>query len=183
MPLINSSNVYEKGTPLTFRYGTSSFCLSYNTTLNLVPQDMASRFTLDSASEFLFGKDVHSLSAGLPYPYDSEVAQSAASIHHSSNQFAYAFAKGQNLIAMRTRYGLHWPLVEFWEDRARTKRLIVDKFIEPILDQAIAKNKVAKQILRDTGKAVDGETLLDHLVNFTDGKRGQMIGRVMLSCI
>ncbi len=31
-------------------------------------QDVVARFTFDSATEFLFGKDVESIAAGLPYP-------------------------------------------------------------------------------------------------------------------
>ena len=32
-------------------------------------QDLFSKFTMDSATEFLFGMNVHSLSGGLAYPY------------------------------------------------------------------------------------------------------------------
>ena len=32
-------------------------------------QDLAGRFTMDSATEFLFGNCVHSLAAGLPWPH------------------------------------------------------------------------------------------------------------------
>jgi hypothetical protein len=137
----------------------------------MILQDVASRFTLDSATEFLFGKNVHSLSAGLPYPPDSSLAKSSASIHHSSNKFAHAFAKGQSLIAIRTRLGLHWPLFEFWEDLGRKNRRIVDEFIDPILDEAIAKNKAAKEKApAGKGGVAEGETLLGHLVNFTGGE-------------
>ncbi|PPQ73115.1 hypothetical protein CVT26_014736, partial [Gymnopilus dilepis] len=39
-------------------------------------QDLASRFTMDSATEFLFAQDVRSLDAGLPYPYYAPPANS-----------------------------------------------------------------------------------------------------------
>ena len=41
-------------------------------------QDIASRITLDSATEFLFGQDVQSLSTGLPYLFYSPLSQSSA---------------------------------------------------------------------------------------------------------
>jgi hypothetical protein len=93
-------------------------------------------------------------------------------VPHSSNTFALAFATGQNCVAMRARFGLHWPLFEFWEDRARKNRRIVDQFIDPILTEAIAKNKAAKEkaINTEVGDPAEAETLLDHLVNFTGGE-------------
>ena len=73
---------------------------------------------------------------------------------------------------MRARFGPHWPLFEFWEDEARKNRRIVDEFIDPILHGAIAKNKAAKDTDSKNGKAdpAEAETLLDHLVNFTDSE-------------
>jgi hypothetical protein len=142
---------------------------------------MAYRFTLDSATEFLFGKNVHSLSAGLAYPPSSLKSKSTTSLSHSSNTFSEAFGKGQFLIAVRSRFGLHWPLREFWKDQAKEQRAIVDDFIEPILDEAVAKNKPAQQS-NDTYKSTTGvkddETLLDHLVNFTDSEYRRLLFKV-----
>jgi hypothetical protein len=134
---------------------------------------MASRFTLDSATEFLFGKDVHSLSAGFPYPSSSRLSQPSSSVNHSSNTFSQAFGEGQDRIAFRSRYGMHWPLREFWVDVVKKLRTIVDEFIDPILNEALAKNKAAKDAsgeIKGITSVRDDETLLDHLVNFTDGE-------------
>jgi len=140
--------------------------------LSFLSQDMASRFTLDSATEFLFGNDVRSLSAGLPYP--PSCPQPASSLAHSSNTFSQAFGKGQTLVALRARIGVYWPLAEFWRDLVNEQREIVNKFIDPILDEAVVKNKAKKSALgdsKDTTEVKDDETLLDHLVNFTEGER------------
>ncbi|KAF9016963.1 cytochrome P450, partial [Hymenopellis radicata] len=50
-------------------------------------QDVVSRFTLDSATEYLFGKDVESLSAGLPYPPLSNIPNPIHFENHPSNLF------------------------------------------------------------------------------------------------
>lgn len=134
-------------------------------------QDMVSRFTLDSATEFLFGNDVRSLSAGLPYPHNTSLA--ATYPHsHPANVFAQAFLEAQELTALRSRYGSAWPLKEFWKDEVRARRDVVNQFIDPILKDAIAKKQAEKQTgLKSAEREVnEGETLLDHLVNYTEGK-------------
>jgi hypothetical protein len=126
---------------------------------------MASRFTLDSASEFLLGKSVDTLSAGLCYPASSPLANSPAFINHSSNTFADAFTAGQHLTALRIRYGPTWPKREFWKDKVKPNRKIVDEFLQPILTEELAKQAASlnKKV------EVEDSTLLAHLVHHTKG--------------
>lgn len=134
---------------------------------------MISRFTLDSATEFLFGNDVRSLSAGLPYPHTSPLA-ATYNQYHPANVFAEAFGNAQKLASHRSRFGSAWPLTEFWKDKVKVQRDIINKFIDPILAEAIAKKRIMKETssMRDGEREVeDGETLLDHLVNYTEGTR------------
>lgn len=132
-------------------------------------QDMVSRFTLDSATDFLFGSNAHSLSAGLPYP-DNSPLTSSYDLSHPANVFVHAFSKARELSSLRSRYGSSWPLMEFWKDNVKVHRDIVDKFIDPILVEAIAKKAIDASGMKDGGREVkDGETLLDHLVNYTEG--------------
>lgn len=135
---------------------------------------MVSRFTIDSATEFLFGSDVRTLSAGLPYPASSPLAYSDAFVNHPSNIFAGAFLECQFNSNLRTRYGASWPLAEFWKDMVTPHRKIVDRFIEPILMDALAKRRAA--IAKDTSvdrKGVDENSdegiLLNHLIHHTQG--------------
>jgi cytochrome P450 len=133
-------------------------------------QDMISRFTLDSATEFLFGNDVRSLSAGLPYPHTSPLA-ATYNQSHPANVFAHAFGTAQGLASRRSRFGSAWPLKEFWKDKVKVQRDIVNKFIDPILAEAIAKKrsmKEASSMQNGEREVKDGETLLDHLVNYTE---------------
>ncbi|TFK64712.1 cytochrome P450 [Pluteus cervinus] len=126
-------------------------------------QDLVSRFTLDSATEFLCGQDIRSLSAGLPYPRDSPEQRQSSSEQHPSDRFATAFAQAQVNTALRSRYGQYWPLFEFWEDKVEGHMKIVHEFIEPILHEAV---KQKQAVAPEDSKEPD--TLLEHLVNSTE---------------
>ncbi|KAG2139814.1 cytochrome P450 [Suillus bovinus] len=114
-------------------------------------QDLMSRFTLDSATEFLFGNCVHSLSAGLPYPHNIATTEALSKKAKIAEDFAQAFADAQTIIAQR-------PL--------KAPMRTVNSFIDPILKEAIAK----KQSHASGEKNLDNEdaTLLDYLVQTTD---------------
>ncbi|KAJ7165917.1 cytochrome P450 monooxygenase pc-3 [Mycena filopes] len=129
-------------------------------------QDVASRFTLDSATEFLFGTSVDSLSAGLAYPEAAAAQTPAAFFNHPSNVFVNAFIDGQRVHVNRSRFGSKWRLNEFWTDRVRPHREIIDEFIEPILNDALAKKAEGKE-----SKEEAPETLLGHLLLGTDDKQ------------
>ncbi|KAJ7926794.1 cytochrome P450 [Mycena leptocephala] len=139
-------------------------------------QDMVARFTMDSASSFLFGQNVRSLDAGLPYPYSvsTDTSKSPAAAHPSS-AFATAFQEAQTITALRSRFGEHWPLSEFWVDRLEKPMSIVRGFLDPILEEAVAKKRAAgmqenNKKMNELGdrQVEEGESLLDHLVNYTD---------------
>ncbi|EJD03502.1 cytochrome P450 monooxygenase pc-1 [Fomitiporia mediterranea MF3/22] len=132
-------------------------------------QDLVGRFTLDSATEFLFGHCVHVLHAGLPY--SPNLASSRAERdkpRDTATVFAQAFAEAQLAISMRSRLGPMWPLFEFWKDATQDSMKIVDAFIEPILQDAVAKRKGPVLNFNSKKEIEEGETLLDHLINFTN---------------
>jgi hypothetical protein len=136
---------------------------------------MVSRFTLDSATEFLFGNDVRSLSAGYPYPPSSPQARAPPAKIHPANGFAQAFSAAQVVSASRGRWGPHWPAAEFWVDKAGKHMVAVESFITPILKEALVKKRLTGNVAQETRgntkdrEVKDGETLLDHLVHYTDG--------------
>ncbi|EIW81955.1 cytochrome P450 [Coniophora puteana RWD-64-598 SS2] len=132
-------------------------------------QDMVSRFTLDSATEFLFGKDVCSLSAGLVYP-PSSVSGSAASAadEHPANKFAHAFVEAQKLSSKRGLFGSTWRLREFWRDEVKEQMKVCRAFIDPILEEALARKRETRGQSGEKVDAEEGETLLEHLVNCTE---------------
>lgn len=134
-------------------------------------QDLINRFALDSATEFLFGTSVHSLNSELPYTHNDDVYSQFARPHDSAENFSHAVFGVQEVLAMRLRLGGIWPLQEIRRDKSAEHMQVIDEFLQPILTEAIAKN-------RNTGvpkgsaekQDEEHETLLDHLVKLTDGK-------------
>jgi len=175
-----------EGYPIDFQVRRPS-CLSLHFSLASFQnfQDMVSRFTLDSATEFLFGKDVRSLSAGLPYPRSSPLANSPSFVKHPSNIFAHSFMEAQLLTALRVRRGPSWPLFEFWKDQVQPHRDVVNKFLNPILAEAVEKKRAARENgevkvdSNDDKEVKDDAALLDHLVNYTEG---QFLGTLYRVC-
>jgi hypothetical protein len=160
-------------------YPTISLCLRFLNLINAT-QDMVSRFTLDTATAFLFGQDVRSLEAGLPYPNSvssTPLGGTQPADTHPSSAFANAFQEAQMITALRTRFGEHWPLREFWSDKLAGPMSVVRGFLDPILKEAVAKKRAKGQTsIGDDKKneegdreVQEGESLLDHLVNYTDG--------------
>lgn len=129
-----------------------------------------SRFTLDSATEFLFGNCVESLSAGLPYPHNAAYIPSIqrTAKGDAANEFAGAFLKAQEVISVRERSGWVWPLFEIASDKSYEPMQIVNAYIEPIVKEALRKKRESP--VQEKGIDTDSEhdTLLDHLVNVTD---------------
>jgi hypothetical protein len=130
---------------------------------------MVGRFALDSATEFLFGCDVHSLSAGLPYPVSSPLAKSHLSMDHPSNRFSNAFLAAQTISFQRAPFGQDWPLIEFWKDRVKPHRKIIDEFIDPILAEALAEEAATENGSKGENANSSSGTLLSHLIAHTQG--------------
>ncbi|KAF7353448.1 Cytochrome P450 [Mycena sanguinolenta] len=139
-------------------------------------QDMVARFTMDTSSSFLFGKDVRSLDAGLPYPHNVTTDAASVPAAHPSSVFATAFQEAQTITSLRSRFGEHWPLREFWVDELEKPMRIVREFLDPILEEAVARKRATGQAIQEKDKTnelgdrqvQEGESLLDHLVNYTD---------------
>lgn len=136
------------------------------------------RFTLDSATEFLFGIDIGSIQAGLPYPPKSNVTNPTMLTDHPSTLFVDAFQEGQFLTSSRGSYGYDWPLKEFWHDKVKPLRQQMDVFLEPILAKALADKRTREEkAAHDQEKVTEAETLLAHLVNQTQGELDVMFFR------
>ncbi|KAF8996820.1 cytochrome P450 monooxygenase pc-3 [Cyathus striatus] len=129
-------------------------------------QDLVARFTLDSATQFLFGTDVKSLGAGLAYPKSANKANPPTYDNHPSNRFVAAFLEGQKHISIRARKGEIWPLAELTGDQMKHNRLVVDEFVIPLMEKAIAR----KQGIKDDNGDEKPESLLDHLAQQTEDK-------------
>lgn len=111
------------------------------------------------------------MDAGLPYPDSSPLANSPSFVNHPSTKFVRAFQQGQELIAARSRTGLYWRLLNPWVDTVKPLRRMIEEYINPILAEAIARKKthVVSSGPSDEKVVQEGETLLDHLVQYTEG--------------
>ncbi|KAK7046126.1 hypothetical protein VNI00_007129 [Paramarasmius palmivorus] len=134
-------------------------------------QDIITKFTLDSATEFLFGVNVHSLSASLPYPPNIS-RQTAVGTDLNATQKAQTFAQAlldlQNVVSFRVRVGPLWPLWELLEDKSIAPMKVVNAFVEPIVSEAVGRKKANRTRNKKSNEIDEDETLLDHLVNLTD---------------
>ena len=67
-----------------------------------------------------------------------------------------------------------WPLWEMRADKARPHMRVVDAYLRPILEEALAKKARReggeKRGPEEAEEIEDGETLLDHLVKYTSGE-------------
>lgn len=120
---------------------------------------------MDSATEFLFGNDVHSLSAGLAYPPGTAAPYASSGKPHPANVFADAFLKAQSIASSRSRWDGNWPLLSFWKDELTGEMETVYEFIDPIVERALATKKAGGATKTDE----EDRTLLEHLVQLTDG--------------
>ena len=143
-------------------------------------QDAVARFTLDSATEFLFGACVNSVEAGLPYPENHRLYNTSALAKDISlpERFARAFADAQWDIARRIQFGGVWPLTEITGDKTKGSMEIVNAYLNPILAEAVRRKRAylaERKIQSDLSgyrreELKEEETLLDSLVKQTDGK-------------
>ncbi|KAK0472809.1 cytochrome P450 [Armillaria novae-zelandiae] len=130
-------------------------------------QDVVARFTLDSATEFLFGKDVDSISAGLPYPAGSRLGDNLHFVNHPSNAFVKAFAEAQVQTMIRIKSGASWPLREIFRDRVKPLRKVLDDFIQPLIFEGYERKAKGVRSV-ESEKNLDDMTLLDRLVEEAD---------------
>ena len=140
---------------------------------------MVSRFTLDSACQFLFGEQLKCLEAGIPYPANADRKDPPQFTDHPSGPVAEAFSVGLNEVTLRSIIGEQWALREFWADQVKPHREMVDRLIEPML------NKALQEGFSNTEKTShEGETLLSAIIPLNQEKTviKDAVGPVELDC-
>lgn len=130
-------------------------------------QDLYARFTLDSASEFLFGHNLDTLSAALPEPGATQSGMKGSPTGDAFGSFTQAFEEAQVVVTRRARLGYFWPLVEMFGNRIKRPAQTTKRWLDPIVQGALAeKAKVRSSGVRHT---VEDSTLLAHLADSTEG--------------
>ncbi|KAJ7935560.1 cytochrome P450 monooxygenase pc-1 [Mycena leptocephala] len=136
-------------------------------------QDLIGRFTMDSATEFLFGSCVNSLHASLPFPHNVTFATPGSDSARAqvATAFSAAFNESMLHVSNRARIGWAWPMVEMWSDKTVAPMKIVSAYIDPIIREAVEKKKLTNSLSSTLEKTVDevteDGTLLDELLNVT----------------
>ncbi|KAJ7602447.1 cytochrome P450 [Mycena polygramma] len=134
-------------------------------------QDLIGRFTMDSATEFLFGTCVDSLKANIPYAHNVAFPppQSASAHAHTANKFVEAFNAAMQVIAQREYIGPIWPFWEMFRDKTDEPMKVVSAFLDPIISAAIEKKRMMEGLALASEKKgeVEADTLLDELLNST----------------
>ncbi|PPQ70103.1 hypothetical protein CVT25_005608, partial [Psilocybe cyanescens] len=161
---ISDFEIYDRNWDISLKLAKGRLAEGYSIDI----QDLIARFTLDSATEFLFGGNVGSLSAGIPY-HPSVVRENTTEFsNHPSTSFIKALTEGLLLAAGRLSMGYEWPLSEFTKDRILPLRKIMDDFTDPLMKMALAKREQDLS-LDKTPDEKEEPTLLSHLVNHTQG--------------
>ena len=145
---------------------------------------MAARFTLDVATSFLLGDDVHSLAVGLPYPHgyngykqqhNRSKDNSKGVIHEEStdpDSYVQAFGLAQEKSALRVSFGSNWPVMEILSGHVLPHRAVLDEFTDPINERVLEKKRKGKlsadkSEYEETGD--ESESLIEHLARITNG--------------
>lgn len=114
-------------------------------------EDLVARFTIDTASEFLFGDNLDTLSFRVD----------------GFDNFMDALAKIQQISLERSTRGGLWPLFEPFGDRSKKYGDIIKEWITPPVEHALEhKRKMSEQ-----GHEIqnDQSTLLEYLAYSFDG--------------
>lgn len=129
------------------------------------------RFTLDSATEFLFGECVNSAFEPSSLPGDQLPAVDGPTSLAPTAGFVRAFADAQYLVSRRALLGPIWKVFEIREDKSVKLMKRINTYLDPILEAALAKDEGTDKSAGIKGAihVEDGMTFLEHMVSQTKG--------------
>ncbi|CAA7269186.1 unnamed protein product [Cyclocybe aegerita] len=163
---ISDFEIYDRNCDISLRQARTRLKEGYPVEF----QDLVSRFTLDSATEFLFGQSVGSLSAGISYPACAAHKTPDSFYSHPSRVFVGAFAESQHLTSMRFGMGDEWQMAEFLGDKIKPLRKVIDEFTKPLMKAALEKREKDLREKADE-KNIEEDNLLAHLVKHTQDEK------------
>ncbi|KAG8906270.1 hypothetical protein FRB99_007207 [Tulasnella sp. 403] len=129
-------------------------------------QDLAGRFTMDSATEFLFGLSVNSMDSPLPLP-KSNMSEAD---RDNENTFVRSFVTALHRCAIRFYAGDNWPLWEITGDKTVKPMKAIYDYLDPIVQKALDKKSEKKAEDEKGEEKEEFGTLLEHLVAATDDR-------------
>ncbi|KAJ7281436.1 cytochrome P450 monooxygenase CYP63 [Mycena rebaudengoi] len=132
-------------------------------------QDLVSRFTLDSASEFLFGMKLNTLSQPLTQPGKAKLGpKGSIPIDGATefDEFTEAFERVAVIITRRGTQGDTWPLLELFEDKTEDSISTIMNWMEPMVKKAVSEKERRSQAGVET--AAGENVFLDFLASKTN---------------
>ncbi|KAF8151560.1 cytochrome P450 monooxygenase CYP63 [Crassisporium funariophilum] len=145
-------------------------------------QDIYGRFTLDAASEFLFGKNLDTLSASLPVPGKAAMGPKGSTTEDTWGSFTQAFEMAQQNVTSRARLGAIWPLFEMFTDKNKEHCEVIHEWLDPLVKRAIDD----KQRLERAGmeSPIVDKNFMQHLADSTNDPkliRDQLLSMLLAS--
>lgn len=133
-------------------------------------QDLVSRFTLDSASEFLFGIQLDTLARPLTEPGKVKLSPRGCIPIDRAEEFdvfTEAFERVAVLVTRRGTQGTTWPLMELFKDLTEEPIGVIMDWLDPLVKVALEKKETMRSLgtVPETKNAV----FLDFLASQTDG--------------
>ncbi|KAF8639056.1 hypothetical protein AX17_001752 [Amanita inopinata Kibby_2008] len=145
-------------------------------------QDLYARFSLDAASEFLFGKNLETLSASLPIPGKTQMGPKGSATEDPWGSFVHAFEMSQQETTRRGRIGYFWPIFELFGDRNEQHARRIRKWLDPLVKEALDEKARAEKY--DICSPVAEKTFLQHLADSTEDPiliRDQLLSMLLAS--
>lgn len=131
-------------------------------------QDLHTRFALDTSSEFLFGKNLDTLSCKLPVAGATDNTGVKGTVTHDRwGSFAQAFDKCQEIATRRARLGKIWPAFELFKDQTDEPVKVIKDWLEPLVRDALDEKDRLQAM--DIEPPVDQKSFLEHLASSTEG--------------
>lgn len=130
---------------------------------------MYARFTLDAASEFLFGQNMDTLSGMLPVAGHTIMSAKGSATTDEFGSFVQAFETTQTIVSERARRGYFWPVAELLHDKVEAHMDIINGWLNPIIERVL----VHKMRMKKAGVQVtaDQSTFLEYLADIMEGIR------------
>ncbi|KAF7791588.1 hypothetical protein EIP86_002605 [Pleurotus ostreatoroseus] len=129
-------------------------------------QDLFSRFSVDSAAEFLFGEHLDTLHGELPQADRARMSLKGSATGDNFGAFVNSFEACQQLTTQRARRGYFWPVHELFKDEMVPHADVISRFLEPIVDRALANRNSMKRAGIKTN--TEQNTFLEYLADNTE---------------
>ncbi|KAF9530727.1 cytochrome P450 monooxygenase CYP63 [Crepidotus variabilis] len=153
-----------------------------NPTTPLDAQDLYGRFSLDAASEFLFGKSLDTLFGTLPIAGRSRLGPKGSLVEDSWGSFAQAFEMAQVNATIRGQIGSIWPLFELLKDKNEEHCKIIHEWLDPLVRSSLEQKR--KRKMANIQSPISEKNFLEHLSESTDDSvliRDQLLNMLLAS--